>query len=235
MSGNIIKLKETAVEDRPRERLIAFGVDVLSNSELLAIVMRSGFQDEPVTTLAKRLLKHFDNSLLNLSRATHAELIKLKGIGPAKAAELVAAFALAKRVGNFSAADRFKITGPKSAAEYLVPKLQSQTQEEFYSILLDTKNRVIKDVLVTKGLIDRSHVHAREVFRSAIHHNSHKVLLAHNHPSGDPTPSKDDLSSTAKLIQSGQILGIQVIDHLIIGHSENGRKPYVSLKEQGLI
>lgn len=230
-----LRIKETALEDRPRERLIAFGADALSNSELLAIVMRSGFQDEPVTTLAKRLLKHFDNSLLNLSRATHAELLELKGIGPAKAAEIVAAFTLAKRLGKFSANDRFKIDGPESAAEYLVPRLQSQTQEEFHVVLLDTKNRILKDVLVTKGLIDRSHVHAREVFRAAIHHNSHKILLAHNHPSGDPTPSKDDLISTEKLVQSGQILGIEVIDHLIIGHSETGRKAYVSLKEQGLI
>lgn len=230
-----LRIKETAIEDRPRERLIAYGADALSNSELLAIVMRSGFQDEPVTTLAKRLLKHFDNSLLTLSSATHAELVKLKGIGPAKAAEIVAAFTLAKRLGKCSANDRFKISGPESAAEYLVPKLQSQTQEEFHVILLDTKCCVVKDVLVTKGLVDRSHVHAREVFRPAIHHNSHKVLLTHNHPSGDPTPSKDDLTSTEKLVQAGELLGIEVIDHLIIGQPANGRKPYVSLKENGLM
>jgi len=230
-----LTVKDTATADRPRERLIESGSDALSNSELLAIIIRSGSRNEPVTILSKRLLKYFDNNLLNLARATHAELLKLKGIGPAKAAEIVAAFTLAKRLKKASGNEKIKISGPESAAEYLIPKLQSQTQEEFHVILLDTKNCVIKDILVTKGLLDRSHVHAREVFRSAIHHNSHKVLLAHNHPSGDPTPSGDDLNSTKKLVQSGELLGIEVIDHLIVGQSHPGQKPYTSLKEQGLM
>lgn len=235
MTGDL-KIKETAVEDRPRERLIGFGADALSNSELLAIVLRSGFRDEPVTSLAKRLLHSFDNSLLKLSRATHAELVQLKGIGPAKAAEIIAAFTLARRLQAFTSPDGIRISGPQDAADFMVAKLQHLTQEEFYIILLDTKNFIEKTIQVTKGLLDRSQIHAREVFRPAIHHNSHKVLLAHNHPSGDPTPSQDDIKSTRKLVEAGDLLGIQVIDHIVVGHAKGGRtKSYVSMKEAGLM
>ncbi len=235
MPGNI-KIKETALEDRPRERLIHYGADALSNSELLAIVMRNGFQDEPVTMMAKRLLKRFDNNLLTLSKATHAELVAMKGIGPAKAAEIVAAFTLARRLLSFDAPEGVRISGPEDAAKFLVPQLQPRLQEEFHVVLLDTKNYVIKKVQITKGLLDRSHIHAREVFRSAIHHNCHKVLLAHNHPSGDPTPSNEDIKSTRKLVDAGKLLGIEVIDHLVIGHACGTRhRSYLSMKEEGLM
>lgn len=231
-----LKVKETAIEDRPRERLANHGADALSNSELLAIVLRSGYKNEPVTTMAKRLLHKFDNSLLKLSRATPAELSELKGVGPAKAAEIVAAFTLAKRLQSHIGATKVKIDSPQTAAEFLIPKLQPLTQEEFYVILLNTKNQVEKLVQVSKGLLDRSHVHSREVFRAAIHHGCHKILLAHNHPSGDPTPSKADITTTRKLLESGELLGIQVIDHIIVGFPANGqKKSYTSLKELGLM
>ncbi len=230
----VIMIKETAIEDRPRERLINYGAEALSNTELLAIILRSGTRSEPVTSLAARILNTFENDLCCLARASVGELTKITGIGPAKAVEIIAAFTLAKRLQTTGKNSKPKISSPQEAAEYLFHSLRPLKQEEFHVVLLDTKNRVIKSVLITKGVLDSSLVHPREVFREAIQANCQKIVLAHNHPSGDPTPSSHDIKATNQLVKAGDILGIKVIDHIIIGSGEihNGLG-YTSLKERG--
>jgi len=229
-----LMIKETAIEDRPRERMINFGVAALSNTELLAIILRSGSLGEPVTTLAARILSKFDNDLTTLSRATVDELQEIQGIGPAKAVEILAAFALASRLQTTGKNSKPKVSSPKDAAEFLFHKLRPLQQEEFFILFLDTKNYIIKTVSITKGLLDSSLVHPREVFKPAIQANCQKIILAHNHPSGDPTPSPQDIKVTKQLVAAGDILGIKVIDHIIIGSGDiqNG-DGYISLKETG--
>ena len=214
-----LMIRERAIEDRPRERMIHFGAAALSNTELLAIILRSGSRGEPVTTLAARILNKFDNDLTTLARATADELQEIAGIGPAKAVEIMAAFSLASRLQTTGKNSKPKVSSPKDAAEFLFHKLRPLQQEEFFILFLDTKNYIVKTVSITRGLLDSSLVHPREVF---------------NHPSGDPTPSPQDIKVTKQLVKAGDILGIKVIDHIIIGSGniQNG-EGYISLKETG--
>ena len=229
-----LMIKETAIEDRPRERMINLGARSLSNTELLAIILRSGSRGEPVTELAGRILKKFDHELTSLSRATVDELQEIPGIGPAKAVEILAAFALASRLQTTGKHSKPKMNCPKDAAEFLFHKLRPLQQEEFFILFLDTKNYIVKTVSITKGLLDSSLVHPREVFKPAIQANCQKIILAHNHPSGDPTPSPQDIKVTKQLVKAGEILGIKVVDHIIIGSGKIQKgEGYISLKETG--
>ena len=215
--------------ERPRERLLSRGSESLSEVELLAIILRSGPPGYSTLDLARDLLRHFDGSLAALARATPAELAKVKGVGPAKAAELKATFALAARLAEHIQPERRRVSSPEEAAGYFRNIFRGKMQEEIHCLLLDTKNYVIRDELITIGLLDRSQAHAREVFRPAIQHSAAKVLLAHNHPSGDPAASEDDIQLTKRLAEVGEIVGIDVLDHIIIGD-----KIYLSLKREGL-
>ncbi len=231
---NMLKIKDTALEDRPRERLMNSGANSLSNSELLAIILRSGTPKDPVTTLAKRVIKHFDNDINKLAKAAIGELTEITGIGPAKATEIVAAFELAKRIKKSGQQDRYKISHPIDAVNFIWYELQALEQEEVHVLLLDTKNYVIKKIIVTRGLIDRSNAHPREIFRQAIKENSHKIIVCHNHPSGVSTPSQNDRVLTKQLFESGKIIGIDVIDHLVIGKGElQHGEGYFSFLEDG--
>ncbi|MCM8536511.1 MAG: DNA repair protein RadC [Lentisphaeraceae bacterium] len=223
-------------DERPRERMSLHGEDALSNTELLAIITGTGSRGVSAVDLSRTILSHFNNSLLELSRASLEDLTKIHGVGSAKATSIKAVFTLARRLQGQLAQEKFQIQAPESAADYLRPILAAKQQEEFHVLLLDTRNYILKDVMVTKGLLDRSHVHPREVFREAIRHNTSKVILAHNHPSGDPTPSKQDIESTKNMIEAGEILGIKVLDHIIIGHNKDlTSKDFCSLKVSGFI
>lgn len=223
-------------EERPRERMLAVGEDSLSNAELLAIITGTGSKGQSAIDLSRNILSHFGGSLLKLSRADLSDLQSIHGVGQAKATAIKSVFTIARRLQGQLGQECFKIQAPETAADYLRPILSGKDQEEFHILLLGTRNEIVKDIMITRGLLDRSHVHPREVFRHAVQNGTAKVILAHNHPSGDPTPSKSDIESTKNLTEAGEILGIKVIDHIIIGHSRDDfDRDFCSMKTEGFM
>ena len=235
-SGRTYLIAEMPDHERPRERLLENGVGALSDTELLAILLRTGSVGRSAVDLARDLLALFHGDLIALTQATVQELCTIRGIGLAKAVEIHAAFALALRVHRQHGRRQPRISGPEDVASLLRAKLRGKRQEEFHVLLLDTKNAVLRDECATVGLVDRSQVHAREVFRSAIRECCSRVVLAHNHPSGDPTPSTHDISCTRNLVSAGKIVGIEILDHVVIGRAGPSRpRDYVSFSEEGLL
>lgn len=217
-------------DERPRERLIKLGASGLSNAQLLAIILRTGNRDKSAIGLARELLLHF-KSLQELDGAASAELSDIKGIGPAKTAQLKAAFELGRRLlrsGNEPSAKNPFFKNSREVFEYYRPLFYGMKKERFLCALLDTKNRVFKENVVSEGTLTSSPVHPREVFRDAIKEAAASVLFVHNHPSGDPSPSRDDINITKRLVETGNIVGIKVLDHLIISDGK-----YLSLMEKG--
>ena len=222
-------IRELPEDDRPRERLIRCGVSALSAAELLAIQIRMGTPEHNAIALAGALLKKF-GGLRGIAGATIQELSELKGIGPAKAAEVLAAVELGRRVVATSPEARVRICDPRDVANLLMEELRDARKEHFIALLLDTKMGVIKNVRVSIGTLDSSLVHPREVFVEAIRASAASIIVAHNHPSGDPTPSAEDRRVTQRLMEAGELVGIEVLDHIVIG---DGR--WVSLKERGMM
>jgi DNA repair protein RadC len=214
--------------ERPRERLQHYGPEALSTAELMAILLRTGSQGENVLALATRLLVQF-GGLGGLVKASLSELSAVKGVGQAKAAQLKAGLEIGRRLQIAAPDERPQITSPADAANLLMLEMGHLEQEHLRILLLDTKNRVLASPTVYKGNVNTSVVRIAELFREAIRHNSTGLILAHNHPSGDPTPSPEDVRITRQIVDAGKLLDIDVLDHLIIGQ---GR--YVSLKERGL-
>jgi DNA repair protein RadC len=226
------RIKEWPEEERPRERLLKFGARELSTAQLLAIILRTGGKNKNAIALARDLMMRF-KTLSDLADASVAEFSGIKGVGTAKIAQLKAAFELGRRFmadkksGN-SQQPSFK--NSRQVYEYYMPELHGLKKERFLCSLLDTKNRIFKSMVVSEGTITSSLVHPREVFRYAIKEAAVSVLFVHNHPSGDPNPSSDDIEITRRLVETGKIIGIGVLDHVIIG---DGR--YCSLRERGHI
>ncbi len=223
-----LTIHEYPVNERPRERLQHYGPSALSNAELLAILLRVGMPGENVITMATRLLKEFDG-LSGLSKATFYELTTIRGLGPAKAAQVKAALELGRRLLLSSSDARPQISSPTDAANLLMLEMGSLEQEHLRTILLDTKNKVLTSPTVYIGNVNSSIIRVAEVFREAVKQNATSLIVAHNHPSGDPTPSPEDIQVTRSIVEAGILLGIEVLDHLIIGHQR-----FVSLKERGL-
>ena len=223
-------IREWPAHDRPRERLTAGPPSALSSRELLAVLLGSGGAGRSALDLATEILVRCGGSLRRLGAAEPGELATAPGIGPARACTLVAAFELGRRAAAEPARRDARIQGPGDVHRRLGPTLRDRKQEEFWALYLDTQNRVICERCVTVGLLNSSLVHPREVFAPAIAHAAASVVLAHNHPSGDPDPSPEDLEVTWQLVESGRLLGIPVRDHVIIG---DGR--YISLLERGLV
>jgi DNA repair protein RadC len=219
------KIKDLPKIERPREKLIQYGPERLSNSELLAIILRSGKKGENVIDLANKILKKYRTE--NLPNLTYQELKDFSGLGPAKACEIIACFELGKRI----------LKG-KVASFYLEPEdiwkelkdIREHKKEHFVIFFLDSRNQEIKRELISVGSLNANLVHPREVFEPAVKNLAAQVILAHNHPSGDPQPSEDDLSLNKRLVEAGKILGIEVVDHIIIA-----KDGYLSFKEKGLI
>lgn len=222
-------IKELPVDERPRERLTQHGASILSNAELLAILLRTGTPEMTAVQLAQHLLTSMGN-LRAIANAKPAELAQVKGIGIAKASQLLAAVELGRRIALEQMGDLPAISRPEDVFALLHSQLRDEKQEHVIALLLNTKNRVMRQITVTKGTLDSSLLHPREVFREAIRHSASSIILAHNHPSGDPTPSPDDIQITCRIHQAGQLVGIELIDHVVIG---DGR--WVSLKAQGII
>jgi DNA repair protein RadC len=221
-------IKELPSSERPRERLLKYGASNLSTSELLAIVLRSGIQKENALRLAQRLLTDHRN-LAGLARAEPAELTTTRGIGDAKVAEIKAALELGKRLQVEAPEERAQVRSPADAANLLIPEMSLLEQEELYVLLLDTKNRVLDRHMIAMGSLNVTHIQVAELFKKAIRTNAPAIILAHNHPSGDPTPSPDDVAVTKQIVEAGKVLDVEVLDHLVIG----GQR-FVSLKERGL-
>ncbi len=206
-------------EERPRERLCEDGVESLSNEELLAILLRTGSKDESVIDLSKRVLYHLDH-LEDLKKMSVHELLTIKGIKLAKAATVIAAIELGRRLAKQGQPKRVKITASADIYHALSAEIGHLEQEHFYALYLNVKGEVIQKVMVFKGTVNQTLIHPREIFKQAIRLASTAVIFCHNHPTGDSSPSKADLVATEKLIDAAQILGIDVVDHVIIGHHE---------------
>jgi DNA repair protein RadC len=215
-------------EDRPRERLQKLGPQALSNAELLAILLRVGVPGENAVQVGQRLLKKF-GGIAGIHRAPFSELLKEHGVAEAKAAQIKAAIELGRRLTLESPDERAAINSPADAAGLLLYEMSALEQEHLRVILLDRRNRVLETVEVYRGSVNSSQVRVGEVFKEAIRKNASALIVAHNHPSGDPTPSPDDVAVTRAIVQAGKLLDVDVLDHLVIGQ---GR--WVSLKERGL-
>lgn len=222
-------IRDLPQDERPRERLERHGVGALSVTDLIAIILRTGNARTSAIQLAHQLFTHF-GSLKALAAASVVELSAINGIGLAKACQLKAAFELGRRLAASVDAPRPTITAPGDAAALVMEEMRLLPEEHFRVLLLDTRNGVIKQDDISKGTLNASIVHPREVFNPAISHRAAALVVLHNHPSGDPSPSKEDLALTARLKQAGDLLGIPVLDHLVIGDNR-----FVSMKERGLM
>jgi DNA repair protein RadC len=221
----ITDLEET---DRPRERLAELGAQVLSNAELLAILLRVGVPGENAVQVGQRLL-HELGGLHGLHRASFVEVCAQHGIGTAKAAQIKAAIELGRRLTAVEPDERAVISSPADAAELVKYEMGALEQEHLRVILLDTRNRVVTIERVYVGSLNSSTVRVGELFRAAIQRGAASIIVVHNHPSGDPSPSPEDIGLTRSVVQSGKLLDINVLDHLVIGHNR-----WVSMKERGL-
>ncbi|WP_036688118.1 RadC family protein [Paucisalibacillus globulus] len=222
-------IKDVPKEDRPRERLLHLGANHLSNQELLAILLGSGTREESVMALANRLLMHFEGLKL-LKDATIEELTAIKGIGSAKGVLILSALELGKRLSQYKPNERYVIRSPEDGADYVMEELRNLNQEHFVVLFLNTKNQIIHRQTIFIGSLNASIVHPREVYREAVKRSAASIIVAHNHPSGDPTPSQEDIHVTKRLAESGKMIGIELLDHLIIGD-----RKFVSLKEKGYL
>jgi DNA repair protein RadC len=223
-------IREWPVRERPRERLRAAGAPALSSRELLGILVGSGSEGRTAVDVAGDLLAAADGSLRRLAGLPVARLVGIPGVGLAVSARVSAALELGRRMAAEGPTNRPRIGGPRDAYDLLAPSMRDLPHEEFRVLLLNTQHAVTREVTVTRGVLDGSVVHPREVFRTAITESAAAVLLVHNHPSGDPTPSAEDRAVTRQLARAGEVVGIPVVDHVIIG---DGR--YASFAESGLL
>lgn len=214
--------------DRPREKLLEQGPAALSAAELLAVILRTGAEGESVVDQARAIMTSCAQSFRRLACAGSAELCRIKGVGPAKAAQIVAVLEIARRFGEEEFAPGSPFRGSYDVYAHFCERLGGACHEEFYAVLLDNKNRKLRDIRISEGSLTSSIVHPREVYMPVIRESAAAVIFVHNHPSGDPTPSKEDLEITRRLREVGDLIGVRVLDHVVIG---KGR--YVSFVDDG--
>ena len=229
-SGNRLTIRELPRSDRPRERLVDLGVQALSTAELLALVMGSGGPDRSALHLGQSVLTASGGSLRRIARDPVAALTTIPGIGMARAVTVHAALELGRRLAGEERQPGAPIQSPRDVVQWYAPRMEDLPVEEFHVAVLDAQHRLERDITVTRGILNSSLVHPREVFREAIAERAAAVILVHNHPSGDPAPSPDDRTVTEQLAAAGRVLDIPVHDHVIIG-----RGRYTSFAEAGLL
>ena len=233
METNVYKnytIKDLPINERPREKLIKYGAGSLSNAELIAVIIRTGHQKDNAIDLANWILSMDSSGISYLSQVKVEELTEISGVGHCKAAQIVAAIELGKRISSRGGDAKLKVDSPLVVVELLMEEMRYLNREHFRVVLLNTKNHIISIEEISIGNLNTSIVHPREVFNVAIRKSANSVILVHNHPSGDPTPSKEDINITLRLIEAGEIIGIQVLDHIIIGDNR-----YISLKQRNII
>lgn len=221
------KFIEVPTQSRPRERMEEFGSSALANHELLAILLRTGTRDYNVLQLSMQVFSHFDD-LYMLKNASLEELLTIPGIGKAKAIELLASIELGKRMAKTPVIKEGTVTSSQYVGKLLTNELNGLQQEIVMALFLNTKNQIIKKETIFMGSLNSSVAHPREIYKAAIKYSSARIIIAHNHPSGDPEPSEADLSFTKRMSEAGKLIGIELLDHFIIGEDS-----YISLKELG--
>lgn len=226
--SNAYRITDIEDVERPRDRLARLGPQALSTAELLAILLRVGTRGENAVQLGGRLLRVFDG-LNGLHKASFAEVCSVRGVGIAKAAQIKAAIELGRRLSQFNQGERALINSPADAAGLLMYEMSALEQEHLRVILLDTRNRVVEICEIYRGSLNSSMVRIGELFRDAVRRSAAAIIVVHNHPSGDPSPSADDVSVTRAIVEAGKIMDIEVLDHIIIGQGK-----FVSLKERSL-
>lgn len=227
---NINNLKLLPEDERPREKLLTKGARELSLIDLMAIILHSGIKGKSVLQLAQEVISLLDNEDIEDPVSVMAALKQLDGIGPAKIATIVATLELGKRLMRRQRPTKVHISMPYEVADYVRPYYQGEKQEYFSVLLLDTKRQIIAFIDIFKGSLDSSIVHPREIFHAAITRSASAIIAVHNHPSGNSNPSKEDILVTTRLVEAGQIMGIPLLDHIIIGDNN-----YTSLKQDGMI
>jgi DNA repair protein RadC len=233
-AGWLRRMKDQPAAERPRERLAANGAGALTPAELIAILIRTGLKGANAVDIGKQLLAQYGHSLHALALASVEDLCKVRGIGRDKAVTLAAAFALGKKLADERGHESPVLDNPVAVVELMREQFRQEPAETLYALLLNTRRRLLRSQRISQGTLDTILVHAREVFRAAIAANAAALVLVHNHPSGDPTPSEGDIKVTRDLIRAGQLLKIEVLDHIIIGRATAERaKEHVSLRELG--
>ncbi len=228
--GRRYTMRDMPAAERPRERLVRYGADKLSGEELLAVLISRGTAGIPVKEIAHRLLAHF-GSITAVGDATVEELKRVPGIGMAKACQIKAAFELARRFQeSLAPSEREELTTPETIVRLIKPRIVERKKECFFTVLLDARNRHIRTEQVSVGSLDTTLAHPREVFDAAVHDHAPAIVVVHNHPSGDPTPSEDDIRLTKRLFEAGRVLGIRLVDHIIIAQDR-----YYSFRTHGLL
>lgn len=225
--NSIYRITDMEEAERPRERLARYGAAHLSNPELLAILLRVGVEGENAVHMADRILND-NHGLIGLYRTSYLELCDQHGIGPAKAAQLLAAIELGKRIARADKDIQRTIHGPQDVYDELVYDMLALDQEELRVLIMDTRNHILEIETIYKGSVNSSQVRIAEVFKGAIRKNATSIIIVHNHPSGDPSPSPEDIALTRAIIQAGKLMDIDVLDHIVIGH-----KQFISMKEKG--
>ena len=228
------KIADLQDAERPREKMLGGGPASLSDAELLGVVLGSGYKGVSAVALGRQLLAAQGNSLAGLARADAKELKRTKGVGPARACALGAIFEMARRIARDANQEGSpKMWDPAVVARHFLTRLEIPSQEEFHVLMLDARHQLIHEAMVTRGTLDRTPVHPREIFWLAVRHASARVVVVHNHPSGDPAPSQADIEITKNLVAAGKIIGIEVIDHVVVGSAVEGPLRFVSLREKG--
>lgn len=233
MMNQSVRIKDLPLKERPRERLMAIGAEALDNTDLVAILLRTGLKGRSAIHVAEHLMRTF-GSLHRLAKASLDELRQVPGVGPDKAVTLKSAFTLAQRMAREIQMEYPLLDTPERVADVLREEARMRDVEHFQVVLLNTRRKLIRIVDITQGTLDSVLIHPREVFRAAVAHQASALVLAHNHPSGDPNPSEADIKVTRDLIRAGKILRIEVLDHVILGQATQERtQDFVSLRELG--
>lgn len=225
-------MKDMTEEDRPYEKCVKYGAENLTDTELLAVLLRTGTKGESSLKLAERLLKpeFAEKGILGIPHWTLAKLKQVRGIGTVKAIQILCICELARRMAKAEASKRLCFTSPDTISDYYMEDMRHQSREILKLLLLDTKSRLIAECDLSAGTVNATLISPREIFVEAIQHNAVSIILLHNHPSGDPTPSREDLLVTRRVEEAGMLIGIELLDHIIIGS-----RCYVSLREKGII
>lgn len=223
-------IKDLPVSERPREKLCKYGAASLSNSELLALIIRTGHKRDTALDLANKILRLDSSGLAHLTNVTLEELMEINGIGDCKAGQILATIEIGKRLNRWGNKDKLRVTSPKVLFDLLTDEMKFLKKEHFKIAILDTKNQIISIENISIGTLNASIVHPRDVFNISIKKNANAIILIHNHPSGDTSPSKEDVNVTYRLKEAGELLGIKVLDHIIIGDNN-----YLSFKEEKII